>query len=102
MMVQKSVLLISVFAFGLTLGSGAEATKPKRPIPQVDGQSKLFECEGWPTTMRRQIKATADKENKQREEEKDQRQRDKDNRQLENQRLQNYRLKVDRDTQDSK
>ena len=90
-MVQKSVLLISVFTFGLTLGSGAEAVKEKSPIP---GQSKLSECERWPTTTRRQIKATAEREEKQRKEEEDKRQRFKEIKQLNTQRWSNYLMKV--------
>jgi len=88
MMVKKSVLLMSIFAVELTLGSGAEAVK--KPIPQVEGQSKLYDCAGFSSTTRQKIKATAEKAEK----EEKQRKCDKENAQREARRWNDYLIKV--------
>ncbi len=90
-MVKKSVLLMNVFAVGLTLGSGAEAVKK---IPQIDGQGKLYQCRRLPSDVRQQLQSVTTREEQKTATAKAERERTKENMQKENQAVREWFLKV--------
>lgn len=92
-MVKKSISLMSFFAFGLILESGAEAAKNRLMVEE--GQRRLYECNGIPLKVKTQLRNVALRKMNQQQQEAALRKIQKENIEKNAQRYRDYFIKVD-------